>query len=189
VDSCGGHQGPVKSLVTGLPPGLGFRTKSELAVDILTASYRDGLCFDFVCGDEVYGACTALREFLEDREQAYVLRVASSFTLALAADTTVTCAEAAKKLLKRKTAWEVRSVGTGSKGERWYAWAWLATASDPRPSFQTRVIVAACLAAASTAVLTWVKSNGTPELPDLINQAFEALTDSLAAPNQPLPDS
>lgn len=60
-------------------------------------------------------------------------------------------------------------------------------ALDPRPSFQARVIVAACLAAATTAVLTWVEGNGTPELPDLINQAFEALTDSPAAPDQPLP--
>jgi hypothetical protein len=25
--------------------------------------------------------------------------------------------------------WEIRSAGTGSKGERWYAWAWLGTAS------------------------------------------------------------
>ena len=48
-------------------------------------------------------------------------------------------------------------------------------ALGPRPSFQTRVIVAACLAAASTAVLTWVEEDGTPELPDLLNQAFEAL--------------
>jgi hypothetical protein len=37
-------------------------------------------------------------------------------------------------------------------------------------------MVAACLAAASTAVLTWVENDGTPELPDLIDQAFEALT-------------
>jgi AcrR family transcriptional regulator len=49
-------------------------------------------------------------------------------------------------------------------------------ALGPRPSFQTRVMVAACLAAASTAVLTWVENDGTPELPDLIDQAFEALT-------------
>jgi len=128
---------PVKSLVTGLPPGLRFRTKGELAIDILTACYLDGLCFDFVCGDEVYGACTALREFLENKGQAYVLRAASNFTLALAAGTTMTCAEAVKKLLKRKSAWEVRSAGTGSKGERWYAWAWLATAS-PRHSLLVR---------------------------------------------------
>jgi MftR C-terminal domain len=47
---------------------------------------------------------------------------------------------------------------------------------DPQASFQDRVTVAACLAAASTAVLTWVENDGTPELPDLIDQAFDALT-------------
>lgn len=128
---------PVKSLVTGLPLGLRFRTKGELAIDILTACYLDGLRFDFVCGDEVYGACTALREFLEHEDQAYVLRVASNFALAIAAGTTLTCAEAAGKLLRNKKAWEVRSAGAGSKGERWYAWAWLATAS-PRHSLLVR---------------------------------------------------
>lgn len=46
---------------------------------------------------------------------------------------------------------------------------------DPRPSFQDRVTVAACLAAATTAVLAWVEGNGAPELPDLIEQAFDAL--------------
>jgi AcrR family transcriptional regulator len=38
-----------------------------------------------------------------------------------------------------------------------------------------RVIVAACLAAASTAILAWVENDGTPELPELIDQAFETL--------------
>ena len=47
---------------------------------------------------------------------------------------------------------------------------------DPRPSFQDRVTVAACLAAATTAILTWVENNGTPELPDLIDQAFDTVT-------------
>jgi AcrR family transcriptional regulator len=46
---------------------------------------------------------------------------------------------------------------------------------DPRPSLETRVMVAACLAAASTAILTWVENDGTPELPDLIERAFDAL--------------
>jgi len=127
---------PVKSLVTGLPAGLRFRTKGELAIDVLTDAYGDGLAFDFVCGDEVYGSCTGLREFLEARGQAYVLRVASNFVLTLAG-TTMTCADAVKKLLRRKNGWEVRSAGQGSKGERWYAWAWLATAS-PRHSLLVR---------------------------------------------------
>jgi AcrR family transcriptional regulator len=52
---------------------------------------------------------------------------------------------------------------------------------DPRASLEARVTVAACLAAAATAVLTWVENDGTPELPDLIEQAFDALTRGFAA--------
>jgi len=128
---------PVKSLVTGLPLDLVFRTKGQLAVDILGEAYAGGLMFDFICGDEVYGSCTELREYLEGRGQAYVLRVASNSVLTLAGGTKMTCAEAVSKLLKRTKAWEVRSAGQGSKGERWYAWAWLATAS-PRHSLLIR---------------------------------------------------
>jgi SRSO17 transposase len=128
---------PVKSLVTALPLNLRFRTKGQLATDVMDDAYADGLSFDFACGDEVYGSCTGLREFLEGRGQAYVLRVASNFVLALTAGTVMTCAEAVKKLLKGKRAWEVRSAGKGSKGERWYAWAWIAAAS-PRHSLLVR---------------------------------------------------
>jgi SRSO17 transposase len=120
---------PVKSLVMGLPLDLEFRTKGQLAIDICTDAYGDGLRFDFICGDEVYGGCTQLREFLEGRGQAYVLRVASNFVLTLAAGTKLTCAQAVKRLVKDKRRWEVRSAGKGSKGERWYAWAWIGTAS------------------------------------------------------------
>jgi SRSO17 transposase len=128
---------PVKSLVTGLPPDLRFRTKGQLGIDILEGAYADGLAFDFACGDEVYGSCTELREFLEDRGQAYVLRVSSSFAFELAPGVKVTCADAVKRLLKGKRGWEVRSAGRGSKGERWYAWAWIA-AFSPRHSLLVR---------------------------------------------------
>ena len=66
---------PVTSAVTGLPDGLAFRTKGQLAIDILAGAFADGVRLDFVCGDEVYGSCTELREYLEGRDQAYVLRV------------------------------------------------------------------------------------------------------------------
>jgi SRSO17 transposase len=42
---------PVKALAAGLPPGLRFRTKGQLAIDVLADAYADGLCFDFACGD------------------------------------------------------------------------------------------------------------------------------------------
>jgi DDE superfamily endonuclease len=120
---------PVKALITGLPLDLEFRTKGQLAIDICTEAFTDGVRLDFVCGDEVYGNCTQLRAFLEGRGQGYVLRVSSSFRLTLARGVTLTCADAATHLLKANRRWEVRSAGTGSKGARWYGWAQVATAS------------------------------------------------------------
>ena len=122
-------ENPVKSLAMGLPLDLGFRTKGQLAIDISKDIAAGGIRPDFYCGDEVYGNCTQLRGHFEADGQAYVLRVPSNFTLTLAAGTAMTCAEAVKALLKHQRRWEVRSAGSGSKGERWYAWAWLATAS------------------------------------------------------------
>jgi SRSO17 transposase len=119
---------PVTSALAGLPADLVFRTKGQLAIDILTEAFADGVLLDFVCGDEVYGSCTELREYCEDHDQAYVLRIPSSFRLALSGGVTLTCQQAAARLGRRR-GWEVRSAGSGSKGHRWYAWAWLATAS------------------------------------------------------------
>ena len=64
---------PVRSLKTGLPLDLAFRTKGQLAIDICKDAAGDGVTFDFACADEVYGNCTELREFFEASGQAYVL--------------------------------------------------------------------------------------------------------------------
>src|SRR5260370_11078651 len=108
----------------GLPDDLVFRTKGQLAIDLCTDAFTDGVRLDFLCGDEVYGNCTELREFCEDRGQGYVLRVRSTFHLLLAAGkAAVTCAQAARTLGTGTRRWEVRSAGAGSKGPRWDAWA------------------------------------------------------------------
>lgn len=41
----------------------------------------------------------------------------------------LSCEQAVKTLLKGEREREVRSAGKGSKGDRCYAWAWIATAS------------------------------------------------------------
>jgi SRSO17 transposase len=120
---------PARRTITGLPPDLGFRTKGQLAIDLPGEVLADGVRLDFACGDEVYGSCTQLREYLEARGQAYVLRVPSNFYLTLARGVRLTCKDAAARLPAGDRRWEVRSAGTGAKGQRWYAWAWLATAS------------------------------------------------------------
>jgi AcrR family transcriptional regulator len=61
----------------------------------------------------------------------------------------------------------LQALGTGQDGDP--------SDNDTSSSFADKVAVAACLAAASTAILTWVENDGTPELPDLMEQAFDTL--------------
>jgi SRSO17 transposase len=120
---------PGKQQLMGLPADLVFRTKGQLAIDLLTEVFTGGLRLDYVCGDEVYGSCTQLREYLEACGQAYVLRIPSNFHLTLARGVKLTCKDVATRLPKGTRSWEIRSAGKGSKGRRWYGWAWLGTAS------------------------------------------------------------
>ena len=48
-----------RSLAMGLPPGLAFRTKGQLAIDLLAETFADSLRLDHVCGDEVHGSCAS----------------------------------------------------------------------------------------------------------------------------------
>jgi SRSO17 transposase len=120
---------PVRSLQMALPLDLQFATKGELATAIVADALADGVHVDFVCGDEVYGSCTQLRDYLEEQGQAYVLRVPSTFRITLVRGVTLTCAQAVRRLCPADRRWEIRSAGKGSKGERWYAWACIATTS------------------------------------------------------------
>ncbi|WSA25429.1 IS701 family transposase [Streptosporangium sp. NBC_01810] len=119
---------PVAAITTALPLTLTFATKGELAIGLLRDAYADGVRLDFVAGDEVYGACPALRAFLEEHGQAYVLRVRATFALTLGGGTCLSCEQAVAKHSKHKRTWTIRSASDGSKGERTYAWAWIATA-------------------------------------------------------------
>ena len=45
-----------RAVIMGLPPDLAFRTKGQLAIDILTEVFADGVRLDFVSGDETSDA-------------------------------------------------------------------------------------------------------------------------------------
>lgn len=62
----------------GIEDTVTFRTKPELARVMLERAFEAGLTPSWVLGDEVYGRDTALRHFLEQRHQRYVLAVASN---------------------------------------------------------------------------------------------------------------
>ncbi len=119
---------PARRRVVRLPPDLALRTRGQLAIDLIGEVLAGGIGLDFACGDEVYGRCTRLGEYLEARGLAYVLRVPPDFCLTAARGVRLTCQRAAATLLAARRGWEVRSAGTGAKGQRWYAWAWPGTA-------------------------------------------------------------
>ncbi len=136
---------PVRSLVMGLPEDLVFRIKGQLAMDICTEAFDAGTRLDFVCGDEVYGNCTELREFFEERGQGYVLRVRPTFRLTLAPGITLTCAQAVSRLLTALAAGRSAPPGLaprGSAGMRGRCWA------PPRRGIT-------CWSAATWALVSW----------------------------------
>src|SRR5262249_60667487 len=118
---------PGKRQVMKLPPELAFRTKGQLAIDLIGEVFADGIRFDFACGDEVYGSCTQLRQFLEDRGQAYVLRVPSNFYLTAAPGVRLTCKQAAATLAGARPGRGGRSARPRAHGPPCEARGWAAT--------------------------------------------------------------
>ena len=57
----------------GVPLEVVFKTKPQLAVDLLTDLDTAGVLPAWVTGDEVYGPDGRLRRFCEDRSVGYVL--------------------------------------------------------------------------------------------------------------------
>ena len=75
----------------------------------------------------VYGRDAGLRSALEDQRTGYVLKIPCSFRVTLPTGQKMRADHAAR--LVPATAWQAASAGHGCKGERDYAWAWLAIAS------------------------------------------------------------
>src|SRR5260221_11068130 len=98
----------------GLPDELAFATKGELAVQILTDARADGMVTDFVCGDEVYGSCPALRRYLEEHAHGYVLRGAKTFLLTLGRGPSPNCADVVTTHLRARQRWVIASAGSGA---------------------------------------------------------------------------
>src|SRR5664280_965562 len=105
----------------GIPEAVEFATKPELARRMIGRALDAGATAAWVAADEVYGHDSKLRRFLESREMAYVLAVASDQRL-WQADWTQHRVDAIAQSLPEQ-AWRRLSAGFGSQGERLYDWA------------------------------------------------------------------
>ncbi len=106
----------------GVPADTEFRTKPQLAGDMITRAVEAGAPAAWVAGDEVYGADPELRTTIRSHGLGYVLQIAANRHVPVKAGLLRVDA-ITKKLPKR--AWQRRSAGAGSKGQRWYSWAWV----------------------------------------------------------------
>jgi SRSO17 transposase len=125
----------------GVPEELVFATKPELGRQILAELHAEGRLPPWVTGDEVYGAHPGLRSWLESDQvnTGYVLGISKSTPVTLTAATTARADSVLKTLIASD--WIVDSCGAGSKGERRYAWAWIATAHPHRHLLIRRSLV------------------------------------------------
>jgi SRSO17 transposase len=104
----------------GVPEGVGFATKGELAKAMLGRAFEAGVPARWIVADTVYGMTRGLRGWLEKRGRSYVLAVTSSQGIY----------HEGRQRQVRKVAqslsaesWMRASAGSGSKGERLYDWA------------------------------------------------------------------
>lgn len=138
---------PERCRLAGVPEQVGFRTKPELAGDMIEAALDAGVVADFAVGDEAYGINPALRQRLRTRGLSYVLAVACTTPVMVEAGKS----NAAAAIAQDGVAWQTRSAGNGAKGPRRYDGAWIdladhgewhgASAGPPQPAHRrTRLL-------------------------------------------------
>lgn len=109
----------------GVPGDVVFATRSELAEDMITAGVKAEVPARWVAADEAYGNNTRLRGELRKLRLGYVLAVSCDHLVPIDGGKTRCRADRLATDLPF-AAWTRLSAGDGSKGPRFYDWAWLA---------------------------------------------------------------
>ena len=121
----------------GVPADTQFATKPELALDMITDAVAARMPAGWVTGDEVYGDNGAFRTKVAGLGLGYVLAVSCDHRIpAFPGGRRRLRADHIAAALPARC-WHRISAGTGSKGPRWYDWAW-ASAHQPGHSLLIR---------------------------------------------------
>ena len=108
----------------GVPEEVTFRTKPQLAQDLLGRAVESGVPFSWVTGDEVYGTARDLRWWLEQKGMPQVLAIKRNEKLWILTDKGPRQVRADQLAAGvEESDWIRCSAGNGAKGPRVYDWA------------------------------------------------------------------
>ena len=105
---------PDRRAALGVGADVPFRTKPQLAIDILTDMVADHTMPPWAAGDEVYGRAGELRTFLQDNEIGYVLRVGCAFHVEVAPGVKARADELVDRFVG-PDAWQICSVVSAAR--------------------------------------------------------------------------
>jgi SRSO17 transposase len=103
-----------------IPEHTQFKTKPQLAQQMIERAVAANVPFAWIAGDEVYGDNRSLRVWLEQQNLHFVLAVRSNqhvWTERLRQETVDRLAQTVTE-----QDWQMLSAGDGTKGPRWYDW-------------------------------------------------------------------
>jgi SRSO17 transposase len=118
----------------GVPEDLEFKTKPELALEMIAEATSAGVPYKWVTGDCAYGDNREIRKWLEENGKCYVLNISRKEYV----DN-----ESIDAILSKLPCdgWFEASCGNGSKGERIYDWQILPTSGVAPQGFKRVILV------------------------------------------------
>jgi SRSO17 transposase len=127
----------LRCAAAGIPADVQFAAKADLALGMVTEAVTAGVPAAWVAGDEVYGDNGGFRAGAAALGLGYVLAVSCTHRIpAFPGGRRKLRADHIAAALPARC-WHRVSAGTGSKGPRWYDWAW-ASAHQPGHSLLIR---------------------------------------------------
>jgi SRSO17 transposase len=153
-----------------IPDTVSFRTKPELAKQMIQRAQSARLPINWVVADTVYGHSPDLRIFLQEQGHAYALAVPSI---------EVVCVQTCAGLLLNDVAsiahqalrardWQYLSQSLGTKGERLFDWARLPVAHAGTPDGCHWLVVRRCLGAPDEFAYFLVWAPSDTSLPTMV---------------------
>jgi SRSO17 transposase len=108
-----------------VPTEVTFKTKPQLALSMFKTAFKAGVKAAWITADSVYSS-SEVRRYLENRKQPFVLGISAQFMLRFPEGDGLRQARVAALFAELKAkSWQRLSAGQGSKGERFFEWAWV----------------------------------------------------------------